>query len=91
MKNAFLQAPQEKPLNVHLRGGQGVGATAWFDFFTGYPAEELNYKFSAVCPRQGRNEQSVLLVYVDGLISNVVQSASMKSFFQRFKTGLTPV
>ena len=67
MKDAFLQVPQEKPLKVNLRRedllakrnlpGQGVGAKAWFDFLTEYPTEEFNYKFSAECPRLGRNER----------------------------------
>ena len=40
MKDAFLQVPQEKPLQVNLRilgeenlPGQRIAAKAWFDFF----------------------------------------------------------
>ena len=66
VKDAFLQIPREKPLKMNLRGeeflvkrnipGQRVGAKACFDFSTEYFAEELSYKFSAECPRPGRNE-----------------------------------
>ena len=69
VKDAFL--PQEKPLKVILGGeeflakrnlpGQRVGANAWFDFFTEYLTEELNYKFSDKCPCLGRNEKSIIL------------------------------
>ena len=48
--------------------GQRVGAKAWFDFFTEYLTEELNYKFSAECPRLGRNEKSTIWIHVDDLI-----------------------
>ena len=40
--------------------GQRVGAKAWFDFFTEYLTEELNYQFSAECPCLGRNEKSII-------------------------------
>ena len=63
VEDAFLQVAQEKPLKVNLRGeeclvkkkptGQRAGAKAWFDFFTEYLTEELNYKFSAECPCLG--------------------------------------
>ena len=76
--DAVLQVPQEKPLNLNLRGkeflvkrnfpGQKVGAKSWFDFFTEYFTEELNYKFSAECPRLGRHEKSIILTHVDDLI-----------------------
>ena len=72
MKDAFLQVPQEKDLKVNLRGevslvkrnlpGQRVGAKAWFDVFTRYLTEELDYKFSAECPCLGRNEKSIILI-----------------------------
>ena len=78
VKDAFLQVPQEKPLKVNLRGeeflamislpGQRVCAKEWVDFFTEYPTEELNYKFSAECPCLRRNEKSIILIHVDDLI-----------------------
>ena len=48
--------------------GQRVGAKAWFDFFTEYLTEEVNYQFSAECPRLGRNEKSTIWIHVDDLI-----------------------
>ena len=74
VKDVFLQVPQEKPLKVSLRGreflakrnlsGQRVGAKAWFDIFTEYLAEELNYKFSAECPCLGRNEKRIIFITI---------------------------
>ena len=48
--------------------GQRVGAKAWFDFFTEYLTDELNYKFSPLCPRLGRNEKSIILSHEGDLI-----------------------
>ena len=78
VKDASLQVPpQEKPLQVILRGeeflvkrnlpGQRVGAKAWFDLCAECLREELNYKFSAECPCLGRNEKSII-TDVDDLI-----------------------
>ena len=47
---------------------QRVCAKEWVDFFTEYPTEELNYKFSAECPCLRRNEKSIILIHVDDLI-----------------------
>ena len=78
MKDAFLPVPQEKPLNVNLGGGeflvkrnlpgQRVGAKPWFDLFTEYLTEELNYKFSTPCPCLGKNEKSIILIHADDLV-----------------------
>ena len=78
-KDAFLQAPQEKPLKVILRGkeflvkrnlpGRRVGAKPWFDF---------------------SQSKGIILNYVGDLIFTG-RSKSMKSFFQRSKANLTPM
>ena len=78
VKDAFLQVPPEKPLKMNLRGddflvnrnlpGQRVGAKAWFGFSTGHLTEEFNYKFSAECPRLGRDEKDIILIHVDDLV-----------------------
>ena len=64
-------------MKVNLRGEEflvkrnlprrRVGAKAWFDFFTEHLTEP-NYKFSAECPRLGRNEKGIVLIHVDDLI-----------------------
>ena len=59
--------------------------------FTECLTEELNYKFSAECPRLGRNEKSIILIHVGALFSQETQSTPMKPFFQRFKANSTPV
>ena len=64
-RRSYWKWTWEENLAKRVLPGQRVGAKAWFDFFTEYLTEELNYMFSAECPRLGRNEKSILWIRVD--------------------------
>ena len=72
-----------------------VGAKAWFDFFTEYLTEELNYKFSAECPCLGRNEKSIILIHVDDLIltgdSKYINEIFLPKIQGKFDTSVSKI
>ena len=73
VKDAFSQVPQEKLLNMNLRGEEFLvkrnlpGQRAKALTFLQGTSPEFNYKFSAECPCLGRNEKSVLLILCEVL------------------------
>ena len=64
-------------------------------FFTGYLTEEIDYKFSAECPRLGRNEKGIVLIHVDDLIFTVRSKYTSEIFLpkteDRFDTSVSKI
>ena len=103
MKDAFLRVPREKPLKVNLRGEGFSGKRIYLDKELGQkhgltfsqstsPRKPIigSVPFSAECPCLGRNEKSLILIHVDGLVLTGCSKYINENFFQRIKTGLTP-
>ena len=82
IKDAFLQVPQERPLQIatntgHYKvlkniPGQRIGAKAWYEFLRSYLENELNFTFDVVNPCLGRkgagSEFICVLVHVDDVM-----------------------
>ena len=82
IKDAFLQVPQERPLQIatstgHYKvlkniPGQRIGAKAWYDFLRSYLENELSFTFNVVNPCLGRkgagSELICVLVHVDDVM-----------------------
>ena len=58
-----------------------------------YLTEELNYKFSAECPRRGKSEKSIILIHVDDLIltgrSKYINEIFLPKIQDRFDTSVS--
>ena len=89
IKDAFLQVPQERPLQITTNTGyykvlknipgQRIGAKAWYEFLRTYLEEELNFAFDVVNPCLGKkgtdSELICVLVHVDDVMFTGRQKA----------------
>ena len=82
IKDAFLQVPQERPLQISTNTGyykvlknipgQRIGAKAWYEYLRNYLENDLNFTFDVVNPCLGRkgegSELICVLVHVDDVM-----------------------
>ena len=89
IKDAFLQVPEERPLQITTNTGyykvlknipgQRIGAKAWYEFLRTYLEKELRFTFDVVNPCWGKKDTDSELICVLVHVDDVMFTGRQKS------------